>query len=205
MRKLLIVIVLCSITRLSAQDVLMQDDEPCGIEGTAKRSNDREQNRLKNRWTMPTAWDFDPNFNWSTLSEFEDDSDKFSNEKAAILRGYVLRVRMSEKETCNCNSENPDFRDTHLIITPSHDETGVLQQIIVEITPRLRMKMRELGVDWSQQALKKLVGKQVELQGWLFYDWKHGRQSAKVMQKKKGVTRSTAWEIHPVTSIKILN
>ncbi|MBL7813449.1 MAG: hypothetical protein JNL70_00490 [Saprospiraceae bacterium] len=187
-----------------SQDILDIDGVPCPMEGFAKRQNDKSLNQLKNRYSFPRSSDFDPKFNWETLSVFEDDSRKFDVKKAAILRGYVLRVKMSEKETCNCNSENPEFRDTHIIITPDKNKRGVLDQIIVEITPRMRLIMKAKGVDWSQAALKKLYGKTIEVEGWLFYDYKHGDQSAKVMQKTKGVTRSTAWEIHPVTSIKVL-
>lgn len=203
MRKILIVLLLVSNTPLFSQNVLDIDGIGCPLEGSAKRKNDQALNRLKNRFVMPLQTDFDTRFNWTELSKFEDDRDKFDGNKAAILRGYVLRVRMSEKETCNCNSMNPDFRDTHIILTPSKNQKGVLDQIVIEVTPRMRLLMKEKGIDWSQAALKKLVGKTIEVQGWLFYDFKHGDQSAKVTQKTKGVTRSTAWEIHPVTSINI--
>ena len=79
----------------------------------------------------------------------------------------------------------------------------MLNQIIVEVTPRMRFLMKQKGIDWSQAALKKLHGRTIEVQGWLLYDFKHGDQSAKIRQKTKGVTRSTAWEIHPVTGIWI--
>ena len=186
------------------QDIMETDSVSCPMEGSAKRKNDQLLNRLKNRYSIPQASDFDPKFNWEELSIFEDDRAKFDEKKAVILRGYVLRVRMSEKETCNCNSSHPDFRDTHIILTPSREQTGDLNQIVVEVTPRMRMLMRKKGIDWSQSALKKLQGRTIEVKGWLMYDIKHGDQSAKIRQKTKGVTRSTAWEIHPITSITIV-
>ena len=204
MYKLLIVCLGLLTNPLFSQDILDTDVVPCPMAGSAKRKNDQALNLLKNRYIAPQKADFDPNFNWTELAKFEDDSRKFEVKKAAILRGYVLRVNMSGKETCNCNSENPDFRDTHIILTPSKEQRGVLDQIVLEVTPRLRFLMQQKGVDWSQVALKKLVGKTIEVQGWLLYDFKHGDQAAKVMQKKKGVTRSTSWEIHPVTSISVL-
>jgi hypothetical protein len=187
-----------------AQTDFAIDGQPCSITGSAKRRNDHDLNRFKNRTSFPTKKDIDPKFNWTELAKFEDDRDKFSVDKAAILRGYVLRVRMSEAETCNCNSPTPEFRDTHIILTPNKNERGVLSQIVVEVTPRVRAMMASKGEDWSQKALKKLVGKEIEVQGWLMYDYKHGDQSAKIRQKTKGVTRSTAWEIHPVMAIKKL-
>ncbi len=202
MRQLLISFLLFSYTLIFSQVNFEVDGEPCPWIGSAKRSNDQALNKLKNRTTMPQKEDFDPTFNWFELTKFDEDSRKFDDKKAGILRGYVLRVRMSPKETCNCNSNNPEFRDTHIILTPSKNRTGVLNQIIVEVTPRMRFLMKEKGIDWSQAALKKLHGRTIEVQGWLFYDLKHGNQSAKVKQKTKGVTRSTAWEIHPVTGIR---
>ncbi len=204
MRQLLIAFLLISNTSIFCQTLFDIDAVPCPMEGIAKRNNDKALNKLKNRFVFPQPKDFDTTFNWVELSEFEDDSQKFDNKKAAILRGYVLRVRMSGKETCNCNSENTEFRDTHIILTPSKEQKGVLNQIIVEVTPRMRFLMKQQGVDWSQAALKKLQGRTIQVQGWLFYDFKHGDQSAKIRQKTKGVTRSTAWEIHPVTGLVIM-
>lgn len=203
MRLLLIAILLISNTSTFCQSLFDLDSVPCPMEGFAKRSNDQALNKLKNRTTLPQTKDFDSTFNWTELSKFEEDSRKFDIKKAAILRGYVLRVRMSAKETCNCNSENPEFRDTHIILTPSKEQKGVLNQVIVEVTPRMRFLMKQQGIDWSQAALKKLQGRTIEVQGWLFYDFKHGDQSAKIRQKTKGVTRSTAWEIHPVTKLNL--
>ena len=204
MYKLLIFIFLALPKTIFSQDVFTIDDAPCSMEGSAKRTNDKQFNRLKNRSIVPTKAQISADFNWIELAKFEDDRSKFSVEKGAILRGYVLRVKMSEPETCNCNSKTPEFRDTHLIITPDAEQTGVLNQIVVEITPRMRAIMAAKGIDWSQAALKKWQGKNVEVEGWLFYDYPHGNQSAKVRHKAKGVTRSTAWEIHPITAIRVL-
>ena len=204
MYNFLLTFLFVSNTSLFCQAVLEVDDVPCPVEGSAQRLNDQNLNRLKNRTTFPQQSDFESAFNWTELSKFEEDSRKFDKNKAGILRGYVLRVRMSAKETCNCNSENPELRDTHIILTPSREQTGVLDQIVVEVTPRMRLLMQKSGIDWSQAALKKLYGRTIEVQGWLLYNFKHGDQSAKIKQKTKGVTRSTAWEIHPVTGIKIL-
>ena len=204
MHRVIFAFLLISHTSLFCQAFFEIDGLPCPLQGSAVRKPDQSINKLKNRTTLPKQSDFDAIFNWTELSKFEEDSRKFEDNKAAILRGYVLRVRMSAKETCNCNSESPEYRDTHIILTPNKGQTGVLNQIIVEVTPRMRFLMKKQGIDWSQAALKKLHGRTIEVQGWLLYDFKHGDQSAKIRQKTKGVTRSTAWEIHPVTSIKIL-
>jgi hypothetical protein len=196
--------VLLSISlQICAQETLQIGDVPCGMEGSAKRSGDKTLNRFKNRFTLPRENEFDEKFNWEELQKSEDDRKKFSTDNAAILRGYVYRIKAGSVETCNCNSKDPTFQDTHIIITPDADNITVEQQVVIEVTPRLRLLMKKKGIDWSHEALKKLRGKKVEVQGWLFYDYRHGENSAKIKKTGK-ITRSTAWEIHPVTKITVL-
>ena len=111
---------------------------------------------------------------------------------------------MGGAETCNCNSKTREFRDTHIVITPDDSQTGISNQVVLEITPRMRAIMATKGIDWSQEALKKLRGKYIEVEGWLFYDYNHGDKSEKVKKKTKGVTRATAWEIHPITRLLLI-
>jgi hypothetical protein len=203
MNKYFFLIFLSTASPLFSQETLDVDDSPCGMEGSAKRASDKTLNRFKNRYTLPRESDFDAHFNWDELEKEGDDRKRFSTESAAILRGYVLSIRAGSVETCNCNSKNPTFQDTHIIITPSAEKTAVQQQVVIEVTPRLRLLMKEKGIDWSHEALKKLRGKKVEIQGWLFYDYRHGENSSKIRKTGK-ITRSTAWEIHPVTKITVL-
>jgi hypothetical protein len=205
MYKLFLLGLLLTTNAAFCQDIFPIDGQDCGMEGSAKRVNDKQLNRLKNRFIAPTSAQLDANFNWTELAKTEDDRAKFSAAKGVILRGYVLRVTPGGAETCNCNSKTPEFRDTHIVITPDAAQTGLMNQVVIEVTPRMRAIMATKGVDWSQEALKKLRGKKIEVEGWLFYDYNHGNQSAKIRQKSKGVTRSTAWEIHPITRLTVVN
>jgi hypothetical protein len=204
MYKLFIFYFLLVTTTAFGQDIFPIDQKDCGMEGTAKMANDRKLNRLKNRFIAPIATQIDPSFNWTELAKQEDDRAKFNAEKGAIIRGYVVSVSMGGAETCNCNTKSPEFRDTHIVITPDNVKTGITNQVVIEITPRLRAIMATKGVDWSQGALKKLKGKYIEVEGWLFYDYKHGDKSTKIKKNSKATTRSTAWEIHPITRLKII-
>ena len=118
-------------------ETIQIDSKSCGMEGSAKRSGDKTLNRFKNRYTLPREDDFDARFNWAELLEDEDDRQKFSNESAAILRGYVYRIKAGSVETCNCNSKDRTFQDTHIILTPDADNTDALQQAVIEVTPPL--------------------------------------------------------------------
>ena len=204
---------LCTILFLSffgvksvAQDILiMPNGSECGVEGSAKRKNDKGFNRLKNRYNFPRQSDIDITFNWSKIQEASDDRRKFNARRAAILRGYVVAVSMSNPESCNCNSKESDYRDTHLVLAPDkNSKDDKSQHVIVEITPRIRLLMQQTGQDWSQKALKKLRGKTIEVEGWLFYDYNHGDKSAQIRPNSDEITRATAWEIHPVTRITTL-
>ena len=204
---------LCTILFLSffgvksvAQDILiMPNGSECGVEGSAKRKNDKGFNRLKNRYNFPRQSDIDITFNWSKIQEASDDRRKFNARRAAILRGYVVAVSMSNPESCNWNSKESDYRDTHLVLAPDkNSKDDKSQHVIVEITPRIRLLMQQTGQDWSQKALKKLRGKTIEVEGWLFYDYNHGDKSAQIRPNSDEITRATAWEIHPVTRITTL-
>ena len=189
-----------------AQEILtLPDSSECGIEGSAKKQNDKALNRLKNRYNVPQKYDIDTSFNWDKINESTDDRRKFNARRAVILRGYVVSVNMGSLETCNCNSTDPAYRDTHIIIAPNKEsKDDKTQYVVAEVTPRMRILMKEKGIDWSQKALKKLKGQNVEIEGWLFYDFKHGEKSAKVRPNTEGVNRATAWEIHPIMRITVL-
>ena len=189
-----------------AQEILtLPDSSECGLEGSAKRKNDKALNLLKNRVLFPQISDIDASFNWNKINESADDRRKFNARRAVILRGYVVSVNMGSVETCNCNSTNPAYRDTHIILVPNKEsKDDKTQYVVAEVTPRMRLLMKEKGIDWSQKALKKLKGQVIEIEGWLFYDFKHGERSAKVRPDSEGVNRATAWEIHPITRITVL-
>lgn len=192
--------------QLSSQDILiLPDGTECNLEGSAKRKNDKAFNRLKNRYTTPQISDMESNFSWKTVLDTHDDRRKFNARRAAILRGYVVAVKMSNPESCNCNSNDLEYRDTHIVLSPDKESReDKSRHFIAEITPRMRSLMKLKGVDWSQKSLKKLRGKTIEVEGWLFYDYNHGDKAANIKPQSDKISRATAWEIHPITRITTL-
>jgi len=83
--------------------------------------------------------------------------------------------------------------------------------IIVEITPRLRVKVFEsLGLEntANNKELRKLIiGKKVRVTGWLLFDSEHKINSYNInpRRKTKTIWRATCWEIHPITNIELLD
>jgi len=77
--------------------------------------------------------------------------------------------------------------------------------MIVEVTPRLRATAAARGLDWSTQALQALKGHRVKIKGWMLFDFEHVDESENTAPNKRDNWRVTAWEIHPVTGITVLN
>lgn len=193
-----------------AQDEIVINGEPCGMHGSSQPGRQEyAQNVFKNRYNLPKPVDFDRNLSLQTFIEGRDDTDKYSQEKAAEITGYVYDVKVGGKETCNCKTTEPLFRDTHIELTLSSEETGPENRFIVEVTPRIRMMMQKQGIDWTTSALKSNIkGRMVRIQGWLFYDHSHETEAFSLdpddnIGRKNW--RSTPWEVHPITEIEVLD
>jgi hypothetical protein len=186
-------------------DILTINGKSCGMEGASQYSEDKAQSRLKNRWKMPKKSDFDPQFTWERLfADTFDNPKKFKQERAGRLRGYVAYISKSNKESCNCYYKEPEFHDYHInMVLDTADYRDKTQHIIVEITPRLREIMKAQGVDWNLNALKKIRHKEIEVEGWLFYDWDHGDKAYLRTGDAVNSWRATCWEIHPVMALKV--
>ncbi len=62
------------------------------------------------------------------------------------------------------------------------------------------------GIDWSTETLKStLIGHNVKIAGWLFYDEEHKSQSFATNPTGEKNWRASCWEIHPMTYIKVLD
>ena len=190
--------------RSQNHDTLTIGDKTCPLEGVARSDKDKLSNTLKNRWAFPKGSDIDTSFNWENLFENGGDPRKFDQNKAGKLRGYVAFVTQQNGESCNCNFKDKAFSDLHIHLSPSEEVMSEKwQHVIVEITPRLRELMKLKNEDWSYKNLKKLIGKEVEIEGWLFYDWEHGDKAYLYNGDEQKSWRATVWEIHPITSLKI--
>ena len=70
----------------SQESLTLPDGSECGMEGSAKRKNDKALNLLKNRMLFPQKSDLDTSFNWDKINEPTDDRRKFNARRAVILR-----------------------------------------------------------------------------------------------------------------------
>ena len=175
----------------------------CSLSGAARSAVKAEDNRLKNRYTIPTRRDIDGYINLDTMLAAKAPG-ALDNRQAAHLFGYVRDVTDGGVESCNCYSQDSADRDSHiqLLYRPTQ---GVKDVVVAEVTPRTRALAAKNGLDWSTDGLRRqFLGKRVEVQGWLYYDPDHTDQSFTTdpddsIGRKNW--RGTNWEIHPVTSI----
>jgi len=183
----------------------------CPLRGSAlARSKKAEENILKNRWRAPRPADFDNRVTTKALSRAVDDP-TWSPKRAARIKGYVALVKANtDGEACNCGAKHSIDCDTHIAVVPDRASLGDRRKyVFVEVTPRIRelLAAQNPPIDWTSEALKKrLPGKRVDFEGWMFFDSQHkGAAVASHPIDPKGVNwRATCWEIHPVTSIQIL-
>jgi hypothetical protein len=76
---------------------------------------------------------------------------------------------------------------------------------VLEVTPRTRDLAQAQGLDWSASTLQReLTGHWCRFEGWLFFDDLHAGQAENTMPGRTRNWRATAWELHPVTAIKII-
>jgi hypothetical protein len=174
----------------------------CPSAGIALTSRARSLHRLKNRTALPQAADFDSRVTLDALLQRGDDTNRWSNDRAARIEGYVLDVAYARPEATNCFS--PCRRDIHVVISNRKDAPKT-EQVIVEVTPNARDWATEHGIYWSEQTMQReLVGHWCEFEGWLYFDVGHAEESENTAVNRPGNWRGTAWEIHPVTRITVI-
>jgi hypothetical protein len=174
----------------------------CGVAGQSG-SPDPALNRLKNRiqptpdTTPKTVADLrnlpdhakQARADWSS-----DDLATFGKIEATPIRvtGYLVGVHPEKAESTNCGATDKAGVDFHTWFVDTADQEKSFSAVM-EIAPR----WRQVNPAWTSAALLALVkeGAQVRISGWPMYDQEHPEQVGK--------TRSTLWEIHPITKIEV--
>ena len=196
-RTLLLVVVIAVL--VAAWLVLARN---CPSAGIALTSRARNLHRLKNRTTVPQESDFDSRVTLDALLQPSDDTNRWSTERAGRIQGEVIDVAYARPEATNCYSLSR--RDIHILVANRKD-AAKNEHVVVEVTPHLRDWAAQQGMDWSEQKLQQqLVGHWCEFEGWLYFDLGHAEDSENTAPLHPTNWRATAWEIHPVTKIRVI-
>jgi hypothetical protein len=177
----------------------------CAPEGDATKSKERALNVLKARTDPPTDDDVDDTADMSALLEPGDDTLRWSSDTAVEITAFVMDVRDGGPASSNCHSSNPADHDTILDLSPSANAFDAGHRIVAVITPQGRRIMAGNGVDWSTNAIQAAYTRHyVTVRGWLLFNTAAaGRSLNSAPLARNGITRATAWEIHPVTSLAL--
>jgi hypothetical protein len=173
----------------------------CPSSGFAFSSERPELYRLKNRTAIPQPADFDNAVTLEKMLQPGDDHERWSATRAARVEGYVVSLANGPLELTNCYV--PCSRDIHIHVGLRPDASP-REQVVLEITPRLREWARLQGRDWSEETLRReLLGHWCSFEGWLLYDSHHAGESENGAPGRSDNWRATAWEIHPITSLEV--
>jgi hypothetical protein len=183
-----------------------QNFNGCPPEGDARSLAVKALDRLKNRDTAPTPDQINNAVTLAALLQPGDDRGRWKVRDGAEIVGYVWDVKPGGIESCNCHATDVDKRDTHieLVLDPmaGNAETN---RFIVEVTPRWRAMLKAQGIDWRTRALSDhFKGRWVKVQGWLLLDAEHLGEAENTAPGRFGNWRATAWEVHPVTKIEVV-
>jgi hypothetical protein len=176
----------------------------CGPYGSAVSPRAQQFNYLKNRTSQPKDKDIKPQITLAALLASGKDANRWSDNSAAEIEGWVFDVKPGGVESVNCGASVLAGRDTHIEIVANLDDAGPTKRLIIEVTPRVRAMAATKGQDWSTEALLGLKGHRVKITGWMLFDFEHVDESENTASRKRDNWRATTWEIHPVTRISVV-
>jgi hypothetical protein len=204
-KNIIVLLLLLVFTGLQAQNLDIFND--CPREGQTNLEKNKILNFKKNRYEIPKRSDIDENVTMESLTERGNDEERFDENKAATIEGFIFDVTNTGKETCNCNAAEKVYQDVHIVIVKKKSYKSNKYHVVVEITPRLRaMIFEKLGVENNKELRNKIKGMKVKVTGWLLFDSEHKINSYNINPrgKKKTIWRATCWEIHPITNIELM-
>ncbi len=177
----------------------------CPPQGDATKPKQQQLNQLKARTEEPSDDDVDDTADISALIAPGDDTQRWQSDTAVEITAFVLDVRDGGMASSNCHSSDPADHDTILDLSPGANVSDASHKMVAVITPQWRRIMAGNRVDWSTRAIRaKYTQQYVTIRGWLLFNTEvAGRSLNSTSLPGANITRATAWEIHPITSIKL--
>ncbi len=120
---------------------------------------------------------------------------------AISVSGFIVDVDPESAEATNCGKATDDWVDWHMWLVETAAEATAKNKrnsIVVEITPRVRMKFPG-RLDLDSIRRWRSSGQKVVVSGWLMLDPDHPSNALGTATHPP--SRGTIWEIHPVMNI----
>jgi len=150
--------------------------------------------------------------------ENSSDLKKLGEGQQRGIVGYLYYVQKTGAESSNCLLTDVDDVDFHIGIGfdkaladkaaaghLSKEDKKKLQResIVVEMTPHYRGYFQP---NWTLEDMRKVVGRQVKVEGQLLIDSEHYQKSQDCGipgADQQACWRMSAWELHPVTKFQV--
>ncbi len=182
-----------------------QDAVPpgCPPQGDATKPKVQGLNEKKARVDAPSDDDVDDTADVNALIAPGDDELRWQDTTAVEINAFVLDVQDGGPASSNCHASSSADQDTVLFLSPGGSVSDNAHRMIAVITPQWRRLMARNGADWSTGGIRaKYLQHYATIQGWLLFDFEAAARALNTAPLSgANITRATAWEIHPVTSI----
>lgn len=188
MKKLLFIL-----TILLSFNTIAQTIKPCPIQGESKRREDQISDSLKNRNVVS------PHFGTLVAEDFlltGNDVNRYHSTSYVRVRGKIVEVKHGGAELCNCHSTEKLDLDIHIVLADSIGEGNIICEV--------NRYTQAIDKNLSYAEVHAMIGKQVYIYGWLFFDGEHKQNASNTCTTCTNVWRNTCWEVHPVMKIEII-
>ena len=159
-------------------------------------------NILKNRNTQPKSSEIDKSITLEKILNSKDDQNCFKNNSGVIIEGYIFKAKDEPGESCNCYSTDPKDLDVHVYISTNKNARSIADCAVIEVTNY----SKQLHPEWNAKYFNThYKGHKVQITGWMMYDFEHTNVSYESNHNASTIQRKTVWEVHPITTVKVIN
>jgi hypothetical protein len=150
----------------------------------------------------PTDDEIDDTVTLEELLEPGDDSMRWTAHSGAAIEGFVLDIHPAWP-VGPCPAPRPDA-ETVLELTTDPNIFDPGHRFFVVVTTAVRQKMAAAGKDWRRSMLQaRYLRRRVRIRGWLEFAKDQASCAVNTADFGAAAARATAWQIRPVTSIKL--
>jgi hypothetical protein len=177
----------------------------CPPQGDATKAKLKHLNEARARLDDVTDDDVDDAVTMEEICEPGDDRLRWQDGQGVEITAYVVEVRDGGPASSNCHSARDTDHDTILELAPDAGGIDRSHRFYAVVTPQWRRAVSADRLDWSTGGLRAhYIQRWVTVRGWLLYNPEVETSSLHTVKLVgPGVSRMSAWEIHPVTALDL--